>query len=1246
MARHPGSSRQSALHGIWWKIAVIVGVVGLCVAAVFPVQERIRLGRDLRGGVSLIYRVNLDERDLNPDATLDQVITVLKERVNPKGILDISFTVVGRDRIEIVMPLPGEQVQALKRSYQSALDRLMASAQIPEGELQAALEAGQAPQRFGGEGERGRKIQGLQDAFNARQAAVAALEQARGAGLSGAELFALEDAAAAAELHFEGVRRDVLALSLDPGRVERAVRLSTRPQQVLGPDRKPVVDPQSREPQMGPSPREVELAAIESRYPHLAGLVREVVAAYDAYAAKRTGFDDPEDLMRLLRGAGVLEFHIAVRSSDPQGVNPDDLRAQLRDRGPDHTDSTVARWFRINDLKQWTETPEDLVALQQDPVAFFRRIDLTAAEREGEYFLLLYTTDGASLVPRPDRDWSVTRAGLTLDNFGRDAVSFELDDPGGGYMRRLTGNHVGEPMAIVLDGEVYSAPTIQEAIGKNGIITGNFSQAELSYLIRVLASGALKARLTPDPIAINTLGPSIGKDNLNRGLAAFIVSVIVVGLFMMGYYFFAGLVADAALLLNGVLIFGFMALIDGTFTLPGLAGVALTMGMAVDANVLIYERIREELVSGEVDLRGAIKLGYSKAFSAILDGNLTNLLVCAVLFFMGTTEVKGFGLTMAIGVGATFFTALFITRVVYLLYTEVLGAGRLPMLATTIPAIHRAMQPNVNWMALRRVCIPLSAVAVAGAWTLVAVRGADLFDTEFRGGTAVTWRTAVVDEGRDGKADRTEDGEDARWWLPHTGTAGVEGRVRGLAGLLEPVADPARRRSLLSALHGAGVIAGLPEDPQAAGADPELEVVRATLKEFASAAVLTVGRTRSGAEGIEAQRFQVKVASPQGVAEKDEKTVTDTIVAAIVAEFGDQLDVTRPLAFRGAGDPDHADYTFPITDPVLGRNTNRPRHADRVEPYLGGVAIAVDDVEPPVTAEDVRTRIDRMRSQPDFAELAGRRVGVFGLDPADPSDPTRGYLSLAVCVADPLLRFGEAEFELWDGRLAAAEWRLVSAALQRQTSLEQVQSFSSAVSRTLTANAIVAVALSLLGILVYIWVRFGSIRYAMGGVVALFHDVSIALGVLAATAWIARLPFASALRIEEFRIDMGVVAALLTIIGFSINDTIVIMDRIREKRGKLPIPTAGIVNRAINECMSRTILTSGTVVLTVLVMYFAGGTGIRAFAFCMLVGLVSGTYSTVAIAAPWVIRGEPRGQEGAEAGEETGAPLRHEEAAV
>jgi preprotein translocase subunit SecD len=239
--------------------------------------------------------------------------------------------------------------------------------------------------------------------------------------------------------------------------------------------------------------------------PDQAGRMEVLGATYAAYERAKGPLDDPRDVVRLLRGPGELEFHIAVRGSNLQGVDLDELRRQMAERGPDQTESPSARWFPINDLKQWYDTLDELDALLADPIDYFASAgrDLVAAERQGRHYLLLYVDERRSMTHEAGKISAIQSVFPTVDNFGREAVGFQLDGPGGREMNRLTGPHVGEPMAIVLDREVYSAPRINQAIGPNGIIQGNFSADELSHLLRVLGAGSLEARLSPEPVSVD-----------------------------------------------------------------------------------------------------------------------------------------------------------------------------------------------------------------------------------------------------------------------------------------------------------------------------------------------------------------------------------------------------------------------------------------------------------------------------------------------------------------------------------------------------------------------------------------------------------------------------------------------------------------------------------------------------------------------------------------------------------------------
>ncbi len=258
----------------------------------------------------------------------------------------------------------------------------------------------------------------------------------------------------------------------------------------------------------------------------------------------------------------------------------------------------------------------------------------------------------------------ITDARVRIDSqYNTPYVAVEFDKQGARLFERITGENVKKRMAIVLDGVVYSAPVIQEKIGGGrASITGSFSMEEARDLAIVLRAGAL-----PAPVKIleeRTVGPSLGKDSIHKGFLSMLIGGILVILFMAVYYRMSGLIADFALLLNIVLILAGLTAFRATLTLPGIAGIILTIGMAVDANVLIFERIREELRLGKTP-RAALEGGYGKATVTILDANITTLIAAVVLFQFGTGPVKGFAVTLSIGIIASMFTAIMVTRVIF-----------------------------------------------------------------------------------------------------------------------------------------------------------------------------------------------------------------------------------------------------------------------------------------------------------------------------------------------------------------------------------------------------------------------------------------------------------------------------------------------------------------------------------------------------------------------------------------------------
>jgi preprotein translocase subunit SecD len=257
----------------------------------------------------------------------------------------------------------------------------------------------------------------------------------------------------------------------------------------------------------------------------------------------------------------------------------------------------------------------------------------------------------------------LTDAQVQFDNRVNEwQVTFTWSAEGGQIFGELTEKNIGNPLAIILDGQVYSAPVIRDRISRQGQISGRFSSEEARDLAVVLRAGAL-----PIPVRIEeerTIGPALGQDSIRRGVWASAVSFILVVALTIGYYRLSGAYASLALIVNMVMLVGLMALFEGTLTMPGIAGLVLTVGMAVDANVIIFERIREELRAGRTP-RAAIAAGFQKAGRTIMDANVTTMITAVVLFEYGTGPIKGFAVTLSVGLLTSVFAALVVTRILY-----------------------------------------------------------------------------------------------------------------------------------------------------------------------------------------------------------------------------------------------------------------------------------------------------------------------------------------------------------------------------------------------------------------------------------------------------------------------------------------------------------------------------------------------------------------------------------------------------
>ena len=309
--------------------------------------------------------------------------------------------------------------------------------------------------------------------------------------------------------------------------------------------------------------------------------------------------------------------------------------------------------------------------------------------------------------------------------FNEPYVAIEFNAKGSGVFSEITGANVGKRLAIVLDGKVHSAPRINERIpsGKASI-TGRFTVEEASDLAIILRAGTL-----PAPIYIEeerTVGPLLGRDSIDSGIRASIIGLILVFVFMVAYYLFAGMIASFAMLLNFVIILGTLGWIHTTLTLPGIAGMILTIGMAVDANVLIYERMREEMATGK-HMRSVISFGYDKAYSAILDSNITTLIAAALLFQFGSGPIKGFGVTLTIGLIASMFTGIFVTRIIFELISTNKNFTKLPMLKL-FP------KTNIDFIGKRWIAYTLSTIVLLAGLGTFIMRGEKMYGIDFTGG--------------------------------------------------------------------------------------------------------------------------------------------------------------------------------------------------------------------------------------------------------------------------------------------------------------------------------------------------------------------------------------------------------------------------------------------------------------------------------------------------------------------------------
>ena len=651
----------------------------------------------------------------------------------------------------------------------------------------------------------------------------------------------------------------------------------------------------------------------------------------------------------------------------------------------------------------------------------------------------------------------------------------------------FTKRHVEQQMAIILDGKVNSAPVINSPLPGKGIIEGGgmggFKADEARELSIVLESGATGVTLTL--VREDLLGPSLGADAIETGQWSVIAGFVIVLLIMLALYRVPGLIANLALLMNVVILLGALAFFGAALTLAGIAGIVLTLGMAVDANILIFERLREERQRGKSVVE-ALAAGYDRAIVAIVDANVTTVLTAIVLIVMGSGTVKGFGYTLTIGIIASMFTAIYVTRAVF---EWGISTGVMKRLGF---ARDRRV-PTLDYMRFRKWFTgPSIVLMIVGMGVFLARDEAESKDLEFVGGQQV----------------------------------------------IVQLEKPVSRSELLGLVAGGGFPEIAPQRLQPRGVEVQDD-------QFSNRWQLRVA-LQDRAEG---ERFVAHVESTLAG-----RLVADGLTDFSVLPSGDggsrvtcvmralQMPegVTADLLTRGI-----ADYVEPERDP--------PFSDVKVTPVDGGAFRVSVDV--PATEDPELFVKDNLR-------LALQRLD----EPVFLSDPLP-----SVSFLNP----GRAE--------------------------------------ELSRQAIQAVLLAMLLQVVYIRLRFADFKHGFAAVCALIHDVTITLGIVAVC---------DASGLVHAKINLVLIAAFLTLIGYSMNDTIIVFDRIRENLGKSKVIRSTTVNDGVNQTLIRSIRTSVTTWVVVALQFalnYGSGSVLEGFAFVMVIGVISGSYSSIFIAGPLLL---------------------------
>ncbi|HEY1191594.1 MAG TPA: protein translocase subunit SecD, partial [Gemmata sp.] len=749
----------------------------------------------------------------------------------------------------------------------------------------------------------------------------------------------------------------------------------------------------------------------------------------------------------------------------------------------------------------------------ENPTKTDAEIEAMLNRKKYEYFILTRVSPEDSL--RVGGEITISASAGTDPKSLSPSVEFQFNSAGGQQFTKITRRNkptgsTTRNLAILLDDRVVSAPTLQSEIGNRGQITGKFDRKSVDRLVQILKSGALSAELREKPVSENTIGPTLGADTIVRGTTAIGAAFLAVLAFMLVYYRFAGMVACVALFANLLLTVGFMVAVNAAFTLPGLAGLVLTLGMAVDANVLIYERLREERNKG-ANIATALRNGYERAFLTIIDTHLTSIFTAIVLYTFGNDQLKGFAISLTVGLVISLFTSLYMTRLMfdYWLHKKWL---------TDLKMMQLFERPNFHPMRLRRIAFPLTGILTVAGLALFLVRGEAGLNVDFRGGTVFAGK---LKEGEERGLTRTKDEKDGFREL-----FGEENQKKRLAvapgddsviWLNRPVGAEAVNVWKYKIRYADGTTGKftLTAKPEGATEEAMREDVRQRASHLPDVSVEQMFLSGDNYEQGKSRYFTIRTTEKQ-------RSIVQTSLDRLLSK--EENGKTVSLMDGATMTP--GEVSGPVVMLTFDKPTSRSYTQGLFESEFEDIgAGGADDFTLTGVGEAVDGRFKQMKldvSRNPALSLLAQPANAPGID----------------------TKAREEQLKALKQIVAGAK-----RASDSTPEPERLEVFDSQLASDTREKAMGAIVLSWIAILLDLWFRFGNWTFGLAAVICLVHDLCFTIGAIAACHYLHMVPGFDLLGIEDFKIDLTTVAALLTLVGYSVNEIIVNFARIREVRG-------------------------------------------------------------------------------------------------